>query len=101
MNSLSTRQFIDRISDRPGMYIFSEGITELCGYLRGYSYARDSDKDADVLEDFTAWLKREKYSKFEDMNVGWCRMILFFYPCEKRALQEFFDLWIEFKLETD
>jgi len=97
MNELSTREFIHLISKRPGMYVFSGGITELHGLVRGFSYGREENLKGGVLELFTKWLKTEKYPVFAEFNVSWCRILLFNESCEKHALDNFFELWFEFE----
>ncbi len=97
MSELTTENFVDLIKKRPGMYVFSEGITELSGLLRGYYYARRDIEAEDIINEFTDWLKQEKYPNFKDYSVSWCRILLFYCSCEARALEMFFEYWNEFQ----
>lgn len=98
MEDLTTKEFIDLVRKRPGMYVFSEGITELSGLLRGYYYSRRPIENEDILNSFTEWLKTEKYEQFKEYSVSWCRILLFYYSCEYKALEKFFEFWDEFLL---
>ncbi len=96
MSKENLEEFIELVKKRPGMYVFSEGATEFDGLVRGYSLAK-GDNGRGIISDFNSWLKKEKYPDFENFSVSWCRILLFHYSCEKRALEQFFEFWDEFQ----
>lgn len=92
------KDFLETVGKRPGMYVFSEGITEFSGLVRGYLYSQQEQgvNENSLLNDFTIWLRIEKFPFFADYEISWARLLLLQYPSESRALNKFFELWAEF-----
>jgi hypothetical protein len=92
---------LQRIKERPGMYLGSPSITRLRSFLDGYGMARaelclpDSEEEQE-LEGFLEWIQ-ERYKITS--NHGWDRIILFFSADEKDAFDKFFNLVEEFLAE--
>lgn len=89
---------LQRIKQRPGMYLGKCSITRLRAFLDGYGMARAelgvprSQQEHD-LNGFQEWIQ-ERY-KITSTH-GWDSIILFFCADEKDALDKFFQLLEEF-----
>ncbi|WP_016953515.1 hypothetical protein [Anabaena sp. PCC 7108] len=102
-------EVLQKIKDRPGMYIGKSSITVLRHFLVGYKFARSElglelkPEDADFYENFQPWIQRHFNVKTSN---SWANIILLFTRDEKDALSCFFRLLEEFKqrdknLETE
>ncbi len=89
---------LQRIKQRPGMYLGKCSITRLRAFLDGYGMARAeldvprSQQEHD-LNGFQEWIQ-ERYQITS--THGWDSIILFFSVDEKDALDKFFKLLEEF-----
>jgi hypothetical protein len=92
------KNFVETVGKRPGMYVFSEGVTEFSGLIRGYVYSLQEQglNDDDLLNAFSIWLRMEKFPFFASYEISWGRLLLLQYPNESKALNKFFELWAEF-----
>jgi len=89
---------LQRIKQRPGMYLGKCSITRLRAFLDGYETARAELGFADTeqqqqLDGFQEWIQ-ERYQITS--THGWDSIILFFSVDEKDALDKFFKLLEEF-----
>jgi hypothetical protein len=86
---------LEKIKDRPGMYIGKSSITILRHFLVGYEFARTelgvelSKEEADFYEHFHAWI--EKYFNVRTSN-SWANIILLFTGDETKAFNCFFSV---------
>lgn len=91
---------LQKIKDKPGMYIGNSSITVLRHFLVGYEFARSelglelSEEEADFYEHFHSWI--ERYFKVRTSN-SWANIILLFTRDEKEAFNCFFKLLDDFK----
>jgi hypothetical protein len=89
---------LQRIKQRPGMYLGKCSITRLRAFLDGYGMARAElgvprSQEEHDLNGFQEWIQ-ERY-KITSTH-GWDSIILFFSVDEKDALDKFFKLLEEF-----
>lgn len=90
---------LQRIKQRPGMYLGKCSITRLRAFLDGYETARaelgfpDTEQQQQQLDGFQEWIQ-ERYQITS--THGWDSIILFFSVDEKDALDKFFKLLEEF-----
>jgi hypothetical protein len=89
---------LQRIKQRPGMYLGKCSITRLRAFLDGYETARaelgfPDTEQQQQLDGFQEWIQ-ERY-KITSTH-GWDSIILFFSVDEKDALDKFFKLLEEF-----
>lgn len=94
-------EIIEKINRRPGMFIITESITELQGFLTGYMmhgyYKGEYDKtESELLKKFGEWLKENHIPYLQDTNYGWYSSIKLIYPNEHEAFRAFLKLWNEF-----
>jgi hypothetical protein len=98
-------EMLDSIKQRPGMYLGRCSITRLRAFLDGYMGAR-----ADLAIALTG--QEKEFGKFQNwiqkrFNItsthGWDSIILFYSADERDALNNFFELFEEFRqsLTTD
>jgi hypothetical protein len=86
---------IERIRERPGMFLGRPTVNNLYMFLAGFSYARKDDDagDWEVLAGFGDWVqKRYKIST----SQGWARIIEFFSANEAEELRLFGKLFDEY-----
>ncbi len=70
-------QLLARIEARPGMYLGSEEVRDLCVYLAGYGTARQDlglEASDRVLSEFTNWL-RGRVDAGVMTSLGWPGLI--------------------------
>jgi hypothetical protein len=89
---------LQRIKQRPGMYLGKCSITRLRAFLDGYGMARAElglprSPQEKALNGFQEWIQ-ERY-KITSTH-GWDSIILFFSADERDALGRFFELLEEF-----
>jgi hypothetical protein len=89
---------LQRIKQRPGMYLGKCSITRLRAFLDGYGMARaelgfPDTEEQQQLDGFQEWIQ-ERYQITS--THGWDSIILFFSVDEKDALDKFFKLLEEF-----
>ena len=89
---------LQRIKQRPGMYLGKCSITRLRAFLDGYETARaelgfPDTEQQQQLDGFQEWIQ-ERYQITS--THGWYSIILFFSVDEKDALDKFFKLLEEF-----
>lgn len=93
-------EVLQKIKDRPGMYIGKPSITILRYFLVGYAFAREelelelAEEDADFYEHFQPWI--QKHFNVRTTN-SWANIILLFTRDEKSGFESFFKLLDEFK----
>ncbi len=94
---------LQRIKQRPGMYLGQASITRLRMLLMGYSMARGElglplTKQEKQFAQFQKWIQ-QKYQI--NTTQGWDNIILSQAKSEKLALELFFDLLQEFNLAKE
>ena len=95
MSKLS--DLLDKIRERPEMYISGRSINYLRVFLDGYLLAAsDEQRDAigGELTAFRDWLAAKHSIK---SNQSWNQIVLFFSTDEMVALDEFFRLYEKFR----
>jgi hypothetical protein len=88
-------ELIDKIRQRPGMYLGRPTVNNLYLFLQGFTYARKDDEsgDYDVLAGFGDWVQR-RYKITS--SQGWARIIEFFSGNEADELMLFGKLFDEY-----
>lgn len=93
-------EVLQKIKDRPGIYIGNSSITVLRHFLVGYKFARNelgvelNQEEADFYDNFQPWI--QQHFKVKTSN-SWANIILLFTRDEKDAFNRFFALLEEFK----
>ncbi len=90
---------IQKIRERPGLYLGEASISKLRAYLEGYQAAlRDCDipktEQEEEFYQFHEWVRQ--YYNFSESTSGWNNMILARSSDEAQALEIFFDLFDQF-----
>ena len=90
---------LEKIKQKPGMYIGSPNINNLLMFLCGYQYAceamqlPESEQESEFAQ-FQPWLQ----TKFGiNTSASWAKIILLYSSDEADAFKNFFDLLTEFK----
>jgi hypothetical protein len=92
-------EFLDRVKEKPGMYLGIASVTHLRLFLVGYRFARSelnitsNDEEVDFYRNFQPWL--QKRLRVYTTN-SWDKIILIQSANEKEAFQSFFVLLDEF-----
>ncbi|MBD2182859.1 hypothetical protein H6S82_04315 [Planktothrix sp. FACHB-1355] len=96
---ISFYNLIQKIKQRPSLYLGKRSSGHLQVFLDGYTFAR---RELDVplteeerdFEDFQEWIEK----RFNQPSTqSWERIILFYSEDERDALDKFFDLFEDFK----
>lgn len=93
-------EFLERVKEKPGMYLGTASVTHLRLFLVGYRFARaelnipSSDEEADFYRNFQPWLqiRLRVYT-----TNSWDKIILIQSANEKEAFHAFFVLLDEFR----
>lgn len=91
-------QLIQKIKQRPSLYLGKCSITHLQTFLDGYTFAcREHGvpvtEEEREFEDFQDWIEQ----RFNQQSTqSWTRIILFYSEDERDALDRFFELFAEF-----
>ncbi|BAZ14908.1 hypothetical protein NIES4071_67780 [Calothrix sp. NIES-4071] len=92
-------ELLEKIKQRPGMYLGTASITSLRMFLVGYQFARremrleNQESESDFYKNFQPWLQQ----KFDVKTVNsWDKIILLYSVDEKEAFTYFFQLLDEF-----
>ncbi len=94
---------IQRIEQRPALYLGRRSLSHLQVFLDGYTFARRelsmplTDQEQE-FEEFQDWIEQ----RFDQPSTqSWARIILFYSEDESNALDRFFDLFKEFLNRKD
>lgn len=93
-------ELLDKIHQKPGLYLGTASITALRHFLVGYKFARQemgllpTDAELDFYQEFQPWLQRRFHLQ---MVNSWDRILLFKFVDEKIAFIHFFSLLEEFR----
>ncbi|MFM2064843.1 MAG: hypothetical protein RLZZ507_4514 [Cyanobacteriota bacterium] len=100
-------EILEKVRNKPGMYIGRPSVSDLFMFLVGYEYARSelgselSAEDDDFYGEFQPWLQK----KLGITSVSsWAKIIMLYCQDEKAGFEYFFRLLDEFKqrdAETD
>lgn len=96
-------EMLNRIKQRPGMFLGNCSITRLRAFLDGYMGARADlglplTQQEQEFNSFQEWIQ----TRFKiTSSQGWERIILFYSSDEKNALNNFFDLFESFVNEKN
>ncbi|NER50804.1 MAG: hypothetical protein F6J92_29865 [Symploca sp. SIO1A3] len=88
-------ELLEKIRQKPGLYIGSPSVTALRYFLVGYKFARQemgilpTELELDFYQEFQPWLQR--YFQIQTTN-SWDKILLFKYIDEKIAFANFFQL---------
>jgi|SRR5689334_4096517 hypothetical protein len=93
----SFKELIQKIKERPSMYLSANSISCLKAYLDGW-YFRDMEgvDDAGLMDAFQTWIV-ERFSVRGSQSYA--RIILFYSQDECSALKTFFELFDSFLIE--
>ena len=93
-------EFLERVKEKPGMYIGTTSVTHLRLFLVGYRFARaelnisSSDEEIDFYRNFQPWV--QKKMRVYTTN-SWDKIILIQSANEKEAFHAFFVFLDEFR----
>ncbi len=88
-------ELLEKIHQKPGLYIGSSSVTALRHFLVGYKFARQEMKilpteiELDFYQEFQPWLQR--YFNIQTTN-SWDKILLFKYVDDVNAFDHFFQL---------
>lgn len=91
-------ELLNRIQQKPAMYIGFPSIGNLFMFLCGYQHARDLletpvTKQEEEFADFLPWLQK----RFAvNTSTSWAKIMLFYSSDESQAFDSLFDLLAEF-----
>lgn len=94
-------ELIEKIKQRPSLYLGKPSLENLQVFLDGYLFARRQlnislTEQEKQFEAFQEWIEE----KFAQKNTqSWTRIILFYSQDEQTALSRFFELFDEFVAE--
>ncbi len=92
-------ELIEKIQKRPSMYLGKPSISNLRAFLAGYNFSRRAmnipQTEQEIkFENFQEWIQ----NKFNiTSSQSWDNIIIFYSEDEKDALNQFFDLFEEFR----
>jgi hypothetical protein len=93
-------ELLEKINQKPGLYIGTASITALRHFLVGYKFARQEigilpgDAELDFYQEFQPWLQ----NRFHLQTINsWDKILLFKFLDEKTAFANFFLLLEEFR----
>jgi hypothetical protein len=92
-------ELLEKISQKPGLYIGTASITALRHFLVGYKFARQemgmfpTEVELDFYQEFQPWLQNR--FRLQTAN-SWDKILLFKFVDEKAAFTHFFLLLKEF-----
>ncbi len=95
---------INKIKERPDMYICSRSVSFLRAFLNGYSLGLKESELSEFqseMEGFQRWIYKQYGFA---TNQSWNQIILFISPNEDQALDHFFELferYLEFVVNKD
>ena len=98
MSSLFT--LLEKIKNKPGLYIGKVSVTELRMFIVGYRFARselsiqNTEAESDFYKNFQPWLQIRLNVRTSN---SWEKIILFTVINEKQAFDYFFQLLLEFQ----
>ena len=90
---------LEKISQKPGLYLGNSSVTALRHFIVGYKFARQeigivpTEIELDFYQEFQPWLQR--YFHIQTIN-SWDKILLFKYVNEEAAFSKFFQLLDEF-----
>jgi hypothetical protein len=93
-------ELLEKINQRPGLYIGTASVTALRHFLVGYKFARQemgllpTEEELDFHQEFQPWLQRHLYVRTVN---SWDKIILIKCIDEKAAFALFFQLLEEFR----
>ena len=94
----SLYDLLNKIHQKPGIYIGSPSVSSLHMFLCGYAFSREEQglaltDEEQNFEQFQAWIqKRFKISA----SVSWAKIVAMHSANERAGFGMFFDLWSEF-----
>ena len=99
MSSLYT--LLDKIHQKPGMYIGSPSLSSLHMFLCGYAFSRQEQSlpltaEEETFDTFQNWVQ-QRFSI--SASVSWAKIILLHAASEQAGFELFYDLWNEFIAE--
>jgi hypothetical protein len=93
-------ELLEKINQKPGLYIGTASVTVLRHFLVGYKFARQemnlfpSEAELDFYQEFQPWLQ----NRFRLQTVNsWDKILLFKFVDEKAAFTNFFSLLAAFR----
>lgn len=95
---LSFYELLEKIKQRPALYLGKRSISHLQVFLDGYTFARRQlavplSEQEQEFEEFQDWIEK----RFNQQSTqSWTRIILFYSEDESDALEQFFRLFEEF-----
>ncbi|MEM9276615.1 MAG: hypothetical protein AAGA80_27285 [Cyanobacteria bacterium P01_F01_bin.143] len=95
---ISFYELIDKIKQRPALYLGKCSLSQLQSFLDGYTFAlRQADisisREEEEFEQFQEWIEAKLN---QPSTQSWSRIILFYSEDERDALERFFELFNEF-----
>lgn len=91
--------WLDKIQQKPGLYLGKVSLQRLEGFLTGYQHALGElgmfPKDIEHLHGFHAWVATKL--EFGEPTSGWCNMITERSASDEEAFRHFFELLEEYR----
>lgn len=92
---------LDKIRQKPGIYIGAPSLSSLHMFLCGYTFSRQEQNlaltpEEQTFEKFQAWTQQ----RFQiNASVSWAKIILLHTADERAGFELFFELWNDFLSE--
>lgn len=91
-------KLLNKIKQKPGIYIGAPSVSSLHMFLCGYAFSRQEQglaitKEEKAFEQFQPWIQRRFQT---NDSISWARIILLYAADERAGFDLFFKLWAEF-----
>jgi hypothetical protein len=98
MNLLNSSELLDKILQRPALYVGHESIKLIRAFIDGYEYATNNTTKDVLYANFTEWVAK----RFNIMSMhDWASIISFMAVSEKGAFEMTIELWNEYKSDVE
>jgi len=87
---MTLKQIVSQIADRPAMFLGNPTISRLEAFLLGWTHEKTDQEESDSLVGFTKWIAEQYGIK---SSQSWARIIHFYSPDDRSALNEAFNLF--------
>lgn len=92
------KEILQKIHQKPGMYLGAPSISALQMFLGGYLFARQEQNlaltpEEQEFEQFQGWVQQRFQVR---ATVSWAKVILLHAADERSGFELFFELWTEF-----
>lgn len=95
---ITTKDFINSLRRRPGVFLFVDDYYSLRGLFDGYCYAREETEE-NIMVKFSEWLTNDKFPDLQgEKFYHWHKILLVFYSGggKNSPIDNFYFLWDRF-----